>query len=145
MNIPIELPYLKCAELLASGAVGRVAVCTPDGPRIIPVNYSVVDETIVFRTTPYSVLGTHAWTTPLGFEVDHLDPDTRSGWSVVATGRGALIEDPDELARIRAHCDPEPWAAGQRMLYIRLRWEDLTGRRIGSPVGTDSARTTRAR
>lgn len=145
MNIPIELPYLKCAELLASGAVGRVAVCTPDGPRIIPVNYSVVDETIVFRTTPYSVLGTHAWTTPLAFEVDHLDPETRSGWSVVAIGRGSLIEDPDELARIRAHWDPEPWAEGHRTLYIGLRWQDLTGRRIGSLFNADRAPATGAR
>lgn len=136
MNTPVELPYLKCAELLASQVVGRVAVCTPEGPRILPVNYSVAGETIVFRTTPYTILGTYAWTTELAFEVDHLDVAHRSGWSVVATGRGTLVEDPDELDRIRSTWDPEPWAAGHRMLYVALRWRDLTGRRIGHATVT---------
>lgn len=141
MYTPVELPYLKCAELLASGDVGRVAVCTPEGPRIVPVNYSVVDETIVFRTTPYSVLGTYAWTTELAFEVDGFQSAHRTGWSVVATGRGTLIEDRDELARIRSSWDPEPWAAGHRMLYVGLAWRDLTGRRVGpvSVAATDSS------
>lgn len=133
MYTPVELPYQKCSELLRSQVVGRVAVCTPEGPRIVPVNYSVVDETIVFRTTPYSILGTYGWTTELAFEVDGVDPETRSGWSVVALGRGALIEDPEELARIRSFWDPDPWAAGHRMLYVGLKWRDLTGRRLGSP------------
>lgn len=145
MHTPVELPYLKCAELLASGDVGRVAVCTPEGPRIVPVNYSVVDETIVFRTTPYSVLGTYAWTTELAFEVDHVDPRHRSGWSVVATGRGTLIDDPDELDRIRTSWDPEPWAGGHRMLYVGLRWRDLTGRRIGSAAVTGTGEAALAR
>lgn len=140
MFTPVELPYLKCEELLTSGIVGRVAVCTPDGPRIVPVNYSVVDEKIIFRTTPYSVLGTYAWTTELAFEVDDFDSEDRTGWSVVATGRGALVEDPDELTRIRAFWDPMPWAAGQRMLYVALRWRDLTGRRIGPATVTQAPR-----
>jgi uncharacterized protein len=131
MNIPVELPYDTCAELLVTRPVGRVAVCTPDGPRIIPVNYSVVDGAIIFRTTPYSVLGVHAWSSQLAFEVDDFDAETAAGWSVVATGRGSLIEDSDELNRIRHLWDPKPWAGGQRWLYVALRWDDLTGRRIG--------------
>ncbi len=79
MTMPIELPYETCAELLATREVGRVAVCTTDGPRIIPVNYSVVDDAVVFRTTPYSVLGMHAWRGRLAFEVDDLDPDHHAG------------------------------------------------------------------
>jgi uncharacterized protein len=145
MNTPVELPYPKCAELLESQVVGRVAVCTPEGPRIVPVNYSVVGETIVFRTTPYSILGTYAWTTELAFEVDHLDVGHRSGWSVVAIGRGTLIEDPEELARIRSFWDPDPWAGGHRMLYVGLKWRDLTGRRLGSVAVTETPSGAHAR
>ena len=132
MTEPTELSYDKCLELLSGGLVGRIAVCTPSGPRILPVNYSVVDDSIVFRTTPYSVLGTHAWDTRLAFEVDYIDHERRQGWSVVATGNGAMIDDPDELAAIRSHWDPQPWPRGaQRLLYVRLRWDELTGRRLG--------------
>jgi uncharacterized protein len=131
MNDPVELAYDKCLELLSAGVVGRVALSTPSGPRIFPVNYSVVDSSVVFRTAPYSVLGTYAWNTLLAFEVDHLDYDRHLGWSVVATGRGALVEDPEELAFIRSGWNPWPWAGGTRLLYVRLRWEELTGRRLG--------------
>ena len=59
---------------------------------------------------------------------------TKSGWSVVATGQGELVEDADELAALRAFTDLRPWAPGSRLLYVRLRWDSLTGRRVrGAP------------
>ncbi len=134
MNMPIELPYATCAELLTTQEVGRVAVNTADGPRIVPVNFAVFDDSIVFRTTPYSVLGTHSWNSPMAFEVDRIDPEQRTGWSVVATGRGSVVEDNVELRRIQSAPQPTPWAGGQRWLFVRLRWDDLTGRRIGPAV-----------
>ncbi|TCM51400.1 pyridoxamine 5'-phosphate oxidase family protein [Kribbella sp. VKM Ac-2568] len=131
MNAPIELSYDRCRELLSSAEVGRVALCTDSGPLIWPVNYSVVEDAIVFRTAPYSVLGARAWNSRLAFEVDRLDLERQQGWSVVATGDGEMIEDPDELAVIRTFRDPHPWAGGAaRLLYVRLRWDGLTGRQL---------------
>jgi nitroimidazol reductase NimA-like FMN-containing flavoprotein (pyridoxamine 5'-phosphate oxidase superfamily) len=129
---PIELSRERCRELLSGAEVGRVALCTETGPLIWPVNYSVVEDSIVFRTAPYSVLGTRAWNSRLAFEVDRVDADRQQGWSVVATGQGEMVEDPDELAMIRAFRNPHPWAGGAaRVLYIRLRWDGLTGRELG--------------
>ncbi len=127
-----ELPDDKCHELLSAGVVGRVGICVDGTPRIIPVNYAVIDDAIVFRTAPYTLLGSEAWTHKLAFQVDHLDYERQKGWSVLATGPGELITDERELAAIRSFWDPRPWAAGNRLLYIRLRWEELTGRRLGN-------------
>ena len=132
MNEPVELTVEECLELLGGGVLGRVGLSTPLGPRIVPVNYAMYEDAIVFRTTPYSELGTYGWNTDLAFEIDHIDYEKHQGWSVVALGRAGLVEDPKELADIRAHWDPTPWAAGRRHLYIKLTWRDLTGRRIGS-------------
>jgi uncharacterized protein len=132
VNELIELSYEKCHELLSGGVLGRAAVCTPSGPRIMPVNYAIVDDSVVFRTTPYSVLGTYAWNTQVAFEVDHVDYETHQGWSVVATGRGSLVDDGEELAGIRESWNPKPWAGGARMLYVRLRWDELSARRLGT-------------
>lgn len=134
MTTPIELPYATCADLLTTQEVGRVAVCTSDGPRIVPVNYVVIDDSVVFRTTPYSVIGMHSWNSQMAFEVDEIDTEQQSGWSVVATGRGTVVEDDVELRRIQSGHQPRPWAGGQRWLFVRLRWDDLTGRRIGPAV-----------
>lgn len=132
MTEPVELTIEECLELLNGGVVGRVAMCTPMGPRIVPLNYAMFEDAIVFRTMPYSELGTYGWNTDLAFEVDHLDYEQQLGWSVVAIGRSELVEDPDEVQQIRAGWDPTPWVGGRRYLYLRLRWRDLTGRRLSA-------------
>jgi len=130
MSEPLELGVEECLELLSGGVVGRVAMSTPGGPRIVPLNYAMYKDAIVFRTMPYSELGTYGWNTDLAFEIDHLDYEKHQGWSVVAIGRASLVEDPDELREIRAGWDPTPWVGGRRHLYIKLRWRDITGRRL---------------
>ena len=132
MKQPIELSRARCLELLSSSDVGRVALCADTGPLVWPVNYSMVEDAIVFRTSPHSLLGTMAWNRPLAFEVDRIDLDREEGWSVLATGPGEMVEDPDELGLIRTFRDPHPWAGGAiRLLYVRLRWVGLTGRELG--------------
>jgi nitroimidazol reductase NimA-like FMN-containing flavoprotein (pyridoxamine 5'-phosphate oxidase superfamily) len=141
MNEPVELTVEECLELLHSGVLGRVALSTPMGPRIVPINYAMDgDDAILFRTTPNSELGTYGWNTDLAFEIDQIVYEKHQGWSVVAIGRASLVEDPDELIAIRRNMDPTPWAGGRRHLYIRLVWRDLTGRRVGS----DWSRSTMA-
>jgi nitroimidazol reductase NimA-like FMN-containing flavoprotein (pyridoxamine 5'-phosphate oxidase superfamily) len=126
-----ELSYAECRGLLVRQRAGRVAVATPDGPHIIPLNYSVVDESIIFRTTPFSILATYARNAKLAFEVDHFDDEHRLGWSVVVRGRADVVSDPEEINRIRKVCAPLPWADGARNLYFRLAWKELSGRALG--------------
>lgn len=127
-----ELSPEECDRLLRGGVVGRVALSTPDGPHIIPVNYAVFEDTVVWRTSSYSLLGTYGRNAMLAFEVDHLDHDRHLGWSVVARGRGWAESDVDVLEAIRGVWQPRPWAAGQRQLVLRMRWETLTGRSLGN-------------
>ena len=132
MNELVELTQEECLELLRGSVVGRVAIATPMGPRIVPVNYAVHDDAVVFRTAPYSELATYGRDADLAFEIDHLDYEHHQGWSVVAMGRSCFVEDSRQLDAIRAQWDPTPWVSGRRSLYLRLRWRELTGRRIGA-------------
>src|SRR6478672_3861211 len=127
-----ELSYAECRGLLAGGVFGRLAICTAEGPLITPVNYSVVEESVVFRTTPYGLVAAHDWGGPMAFEVDHVDYGEQRGWSVVAFGPAERVEDDDELELIKRTWDPRPWASGARPLYVRLEWTRLTGRRLGT-------------
>lgn len=132
MDAPEEMSHAKCRELLGGGVFGRVALCTPEGPRIIPVNYSLVSEAVVFRTSAYGAIANRDWGTRIAFEVDYVDYADHRGWSVVATGVGHRVEDSEELALIQRTWEPRPWAGGSRPLYVRLVWDELTGRRLGS-------------
>lgn len=126
-----ELRYRECVELLSRAQLGRAAFATPQGPAIVPVNHVVLDHAVIIRTSPYSQLGLLGASGRLAYEVDGYDPASHSGWSVIATGLGERIDDRGEREFIHAFHDPEPWARGVRTLYIRLRWDQLTGRRIG--------------
>jgi nitroimidazol reductase NimA-like FMN-containing flavoprotein (pyridoxamine 5'-phosphate oxidase superfamily) len=139
MPEPTELTYAQCRELLGSGVLGRVAFRDSEGLSVIPVNYSIVNEAVIFRTSAYSTLAQIPQTEShdggrgydIAFEVDHLEPASRTGWSVLARGHAELVDDEDELAVIKRTWDPEPWASGSRPVYIRLRFKQLTGRRLG--------------
>lgn len=138
MTAPVELTIEECLSLLSGGVIGRVALSTPVGPRIVPVNYAMYDDAIVFRTAPYSELGTYGWNNEVAFEVDHIDYERHQGWSVVVLGRAELVEDPQELRDIKQRWDPRPWAGGQRNLYMKLTRRDVTGRRLGEDWDRDT-------
>ena len=129
-----ELTPLECYERLQSqsGGVGRLAVCTPLGPTIYPVNFSVDAHAIVFRTSAFSELSTFVRNADTAFEIDQIDWSTRRGWSVVVKGRAEIVEDPDEIDRLRevGH-EPRPWAKGMRRTYVRIPWREITGRVVG--------------
>ena len=98
----LELSRSECEGLLRQGVVGRVAIATPNGPHILPLNYAVSRGDVVVCTTPYSVLGTYGRDSLLAFEVDHFEYPLHRGWSVVVRGRAAQVEDADELSDARA-------------------------------------------
>lgn len=124
------LTEAQCRGLLADAQTGRAAVVAPDGPHIIVVNYGLVDESIVFRTSPFSILATYAADAPMAFQVDRTDDRRRTGWSVVARGRARVVRDSRELAHIRKLWEPSPWAAGERNVHLRLAYTELTGRSV---------------
>lgn len=124
-----QLEPVECMRLLSSARLGRVGVCTPTGPQILPVNHSVLDGTIVFRTDLYSLIAKETREADVAFEADELDDLMQSGWSVLVTGRAEHVEDPDDVAEIFRRMG-EPWAPGLRPLVVRIQPATVTGRRF---------------
>jgi uncharacterized protein len=129
-----QLAPHECEERLRSqaGGVGRLALCTARGPSIYPVNFAVDGHAVLFRTGAYSDLSTFVRNSEVAFEIDAIDWGTRRGWSVVVKGRAEVVEDPAEIDRLRelGH-EPRPWARGLRRTYIRIPWQEITGREVG--------------
>jgi transcriptional regulator with XRE-family HTH domain len=123
------LTAAECYELLASGGVGRVAFSTRAGPVVLPVNYALAERTIVFRTGADTVLSAHAYD-KVGFEVDRLDEALCQGWSVLVTGTAHPVIDQGELRRLRGQVTVQPWAGGNRNVYVRIFPSRISGRRI---------------
>ncbi|MGW0748141.1 pyridoxamine 5'-phosphate oxidase family protein [Streptomyces sp. NPDC002587] len=119
----------ECRARLSTHGVGRVAVSTPDGPAVVPVNYEVIDGAIAFRTAPDSAPAA-AVGSDVAFEVDHVDVAMSQGWSVLAVGPARVVTGPDEVRRLAERAHTRPWAGGEREMWVSIRPTRLTGRRI---------------
>ncbi|PDP88700.1 DNA-binding protein [Glycomyces fuscus] len=122
----------ECMELIGPGGVGRVAFAEEGGaPVVLPVNYAVVRGDVVFRTESDGLIADRA-RGPVAFEVDRLDGAMSEGWSVLLTGRGRVVDDPEESASLEEAAPVRPWAGGQREAHVRITPTGVTGRRIGT-------------
>jgi hypothetical protein len=124
----VDLPTAQACDLLASGTVGRVALRTPSGPAILPVNYIVSDGAVALRTAPDSPVAGLRGT--VAFEVDHLDDERELAWSVLVVGKAAPVTEPAQRLRLERTAHLRPWAGDERGLWMRIVPSRVTGRRI---------------
>jgi nitroimidazol reductase NimA-like FMN-containing flavoprotein (pyridoxamine 5'-phosphate oxidase superfamily) len=126
-----ELSPAECWELLATQPIGRVAVIVGHYPLVFPVNYAVDDKTIVYRTGAGTKLHS-VHRSNVTFEVDEIDTEGRTGWSVMVKGVAhELSLKRDRRAISRAELTgAAPWAPGDREHVIRIVADQVTGRRI---------------
>jgi nitroimidazol reductase NimA-like FMN-containing flavoprotein (pyridoxamine 5'-phosphate oxidase superfamily) len=118
----------QCFDLIESRHLGRVAWQAADLPQILPITYAMHEASIYFRTLPDGILAELAQPTSVALEVDELDQQTRSGWSIVLHGRTSAVREPDELAGLLASDSLVPWASRNRTLFIRIQPERVAGR-----------------
>ncbi|MFL6240269.1 MAG: pyridoxamine 5'-phosphate oxidase family protein [Actinomycetes bacterium] len=132
MALPLVdvLDRAECDRLLASAAVGRVSFTDGALPQILPVNYAVDGRSIVFRTTATGRLAACCHGSVVAFEVDNVDGDNRSGWSVLVVGDASAVTDESEVVRAR-QLPFAPWVGGQRDHYIRITPGIVSGRVLG--------------
>ncbi len=126
-----ELSEAECRRLLESHHMGRLGVVVDGAPLIFPVNYVFDEDAVVFRTDE----GTKLSASALGrvvFEIDGVDEERQSGWSVVVRGVSAEIGDALDTrsARLR-DLDVQPWVPGPRSRWVALQADSVTGRRVG--------------
>ncbi|MCW2680455.1 MAG: hypothetical protein JWM62_1856 [Frankiales bacterium] len=132
----IELDRDACLSLLAGGKVGRVVHTDRALPACTPVNYRLVGQAVVFRTSPTSRLAAATSDAVVAFEVDDIDPDTSTGWSVLATGVASAVRDVSVLVRLE-QLGLVPWAGPDHPHWVHIAIADLTGRRV-LPAGEAS-------
>ncbi|HVM63968.1 MAG TPA: pyridoxamine 5'-phosphate oxidase family protein [Acidimicrobiales bacterium] len=121
----------ECRRLLGLEQVGRVAVALGALPVIFPVNYVVAGDEVLFFTAEGTKLQAATDNHIVTFEVDHLDPVTRSGWSVLAIGPARERAEPAVVAGAQ-DAGLHPWAAGDRPHLVAITVEVVSGRRVSA-------------
>lgn len=96
-----KIDEVEAMRLLATAAYGRVVFTLNALPAIRPVNHLVDDGTIIIRTrltTAISAAVRSATALIVAYEADSFDDESRTGWSVVVTGRAHAVSDPDRIS-----------------------------------------------
>lgn len=124
------LGWSECLELMALVKVGRLALIVHGRPEILPVNYVLDGDSVLFRTSESSVLN-EASMAAVAFEVDHIDDSARSGWSVMIHGQAVDIGNAvDPTSERMRELSLISWAPGNRDRWFVVHPDNITGRRL---------------
>ena len=120
----------ECGSFLGRASVGRVGVTIDALPVVLPVNFALVEDAVVFRTTPGTKLSMALHGAVVAFEVDDYDPNGDRGWSVLIQGTAAEVTDADRVAAIRALPLRFISTRGEGDHFVEVALGTVTGRRI---------------
>ncbi len=126
----------ECLRLLETATIGRIGISSGALPVILPINYRVDGDRILFRTSAGTKLDAATRGAVVAFEVDDIDPVYHSGWSVLVVGVASDVEgapEEDVWATPR-------WAGDGEDRLVAISISHLSGRRVagaGLPGGWD--------
>ncbi len=115
----------ECRKLLRAGEIGRVAWQSGTDINILPVNYKVVDDHVVFHTSETGALASLLTPTRVGFQVDEIDLEATVGWTLLVRGTSGPA----------VGLDSSSWVPDGRRVGVAIAVEWLGGRVVS---GTSS-------
>jgi hypothetical protein len=131
-----ELDRSECLRLLAGAVIGRVVNTENALPVAHPVTFALTGEEIVFRTAADGRLAAAATGAVVAFQVDDIDAERCTGWSVLGIGQAYQLTDvlcgtplTDQDARANG--------GATTACLIRIPLSRLTGRRFGATPRKD--------
>ena len=124
------IPRDECVARLEADGIGRLGFVVHGAPLVLPVNYAMDGDVVVFRTGEGSKLAA-AGRAPACFEIDGFDREARTGWSVLVQGRleEVTVHQGAELAHAKG-LGVSPWIPEGRDHWMRLVPRTITGRRV---------------
>jgi uncharacterized protein len=125
-----DLDDPACRSLLRSARIGRLGYTRNALPAIAPVPFCVHGDRVVIPSRSGSSLVPGTSGAVVAFQVDSLDPETCTGWTVTVVGPSRSVTDPGELAALDALPWPLPVAWPDRC-YISVVIGLLAGWRAG--------------
>lgn len=126
------LTNVEALRLLASVSYGRVVFTLDALPAIRPVNHLLDEDRIIIRTRLSASISASVRSSErivVAYEADSLDPQTRTGWSVVATGHARTITDRAQISRYEQLL--HPWV-NHADTVVAIDPVIITGLRIGA-------------
>lgn len=130
-GVHTKISVTECRELLSVAVIGRIAFNSATGMQLIPVNFLFSDGNVYLQVNAASVMGQlGAGMEDVAFETDHHEDLYQQAWSVMVNGSIEQVTDQQEVERIRSHRQLQPWAVGDRNMFLRLTPRAISGRKV---------------
>ncbi|MGQ0842874.1 MAG: AAA family ATPase [Sporichthyaceae bacterium] len=123
----VELDHDRALTLLSSRSpgFGRLAFAVYGAAHIEVVNFLLDAGEVVFRIDAGAKLIAVGHGGHFAFQIDQIDPVTRSGWTVTAVGPVHRVHGPEAERLTRALT---PWVGGDKRFVMRLTPRRVFGR-----------------
>jgi nitroimidazol reductase NimA-like FMN-containing flavoprotein (pyridoxamine 5'-phosphate oxidase superfamily) len=121
-----QMSRAEAYSKLRAHPVGRLAFVVDGWPVVIPVNYAVDGDDVVFRTDRGTKLSA-CRSAQVTIQVDEIDRVYQSGWSVLVFGIADEIVAEHEIERLSS-LPLRPWAKGGKAHWVRISTIEVTGR-----------------
>ncbi|MBN9636140.1 MAG: pyridoxamine 5'-phosphate oxidase family protein [Actinobacteria bacterium] len=125
-----RISHSEALGLLAGTDYGRIVFTLNALPAIRPVNHLVDRGRVIIRTRLSSALSqalSAGNSLVVAYEADCMDRSTRTGWSVVVTGRAYSLTDPAEIDDYERRL--QPWV-NHADTVVAVEPDIVTGFRI---------------
>jgi nitroimidazol reductase NimA-like FMN-containing flavoprotein (pyridoxamine 5'-phosphate oxidase superfamily) len=125
----------ECLRHLEFASVARVGITVDAMPVIVPVNIVLATldaargSEVVIRTADGSKLNAALRRAVVAVEIDHIDPLSHAGWSVLVRGRSRTIDEVAEVAAAR-QLPLRPWASDEADRFIAVSVDLISGREV---------------
>lgn len=125
-DVVVPLTDAEAWDVLRTQALGRLAYQIAGDVWIVPVNYVVDRDRVVFRTAEGSKLFGTTVNQRVAFEVDEVDVDHAVSVVVRGTARHltGIAADEAEALPLR------PWVGTEKLEFVAITADEVTGRRF---------------
>ncbi len=83
----------ECFDVLRRASVGRVGISIDALPVILPVHFTISEESVLFRTVPGTKLDEATVGAVVAFQADAWEPSDETHWSVLLQGIASEVSD----------------------------------------------------
>lgn len=129
------LDRVECIRRLQSVPIARIGLSMQALPVILPVNFVIDGDEIIIRTNVGAKVEAALTGNVVALEVDDYDTIGHDGWSVLVRGRSRLVEDADEIERLR-RLWVTAWGTPHTDRWLAIAMEIVSGRQIRHDLGT---------
>jgi nitroimidazol reductase NimA-like FMN-containing flavoprotein (pyridoxamine 5'-phosphate oxidase superfamily) len=134
-----ELTREECLALLRGSIyLGRIGYVVDGVPVIVPVNFVLDGDTVVFCTTKGSKLSWLSNHTRIAFQADQAHALDQSGWSALIRGTAQEVTDAAAVRRLRRG-SLRSWTVSSTEHWVRITVDHISGRRLGHRLHPPSA------